>query len=147
MSGDGTMHFGLSLAKIRTSLGMSQAELAASAGIAQSTVSDIENMRSDPKISTALKLMRGLDVQILEIVPNGGGYELRPWFGTPQCNEETFGEMADCLAGIRGWAQLAEESLRRHPEETYRRLASPMATIIAEVDRLTALINLFRNAR
>lgn len=140
------MHFGASLAKIRTSLGMSQSELAVSAGIAQSTVSDIENMRSDPKISTALKLMRGLDVQILEIVPNEGGYELRPWLGNPQCNEETYGEVVNCLAGIRGWAQLAEESLRRHPEEACRRLASPMTAIIAEVDRLTALISLFRNS-
>jgi len=135
------MHFGASLAKIRASLGMSQSELAATAGIAQSTVSDIENMRCDPKISTALKLMLGLDVRVLEIVPDKDGYDLRPRPGRPQ-GDGTCGELVNCLAGIRGWAQLAEESLRRHPEEECRRLASPMTAIVAEVDRLTALIRL-----
>lgn len=136
------MPFGLSLIRMRSRLGISQAELARRAGVSQSTVSEIENQTCDPKLSTALKIIWELEVRVLEMIPSGKGYELRSWTGCVSCNPETLDEIANQLAIIRGRAQLAEESLSCSKEVPPPKLAHTMSAIINATDKLAAIIGL-----
>ena len=62
---DGTLH---PLAAWRKSVGMTQAELAAAAGIRPATVSDIESGKIDPRLSTLRALAKALKLGIEDIV-------------------------------------------------------------------------------
>jgi DNA-binding XRE family transcriptional regulator len=62
---NGTLH---PLAAWRKSVGMTQAELAAAAGIRPATVSDIESGKIDPRLSTLKALAKALKLGIEDIV-------------------------------------------------------------------------------
>jgi transcriptional regulator with XRE-family HTH domain len=57
------------LVAARVLAGMSQAELAAAAGVATSVLQAIEQGRSDPKLSTVLALLDALKACGVELVP------------------------------------------------------------------------------
>jgi len=58
---------GAKIRKLRELRQMSQGELAAKAGIAQSTLSYIENGKKYPQFHTLSAICRGLDISILEL--------------------------------------------------------------------------------
>ncbi|ORE93808.1 helix-turn-helix transcriptional regulator [Aurantimonas sp. 22II-16-19i] len=62
---DGELH---PLAAWRKSVGMTQAELAAAAGLRAATVSDIESRKIDPRLSTLKALATALKLGIEDIV-------------------------------------------------------------------------------
>ena len=62
---DGTLH---PLAAWRKAVGLTQAELAAAAGIRPATVSDIESGKIDPRLSTLKALAKALKLGIEDIV-------------------------------------------------------------------------------
>lgn len=136
-----TMNFGLSIAKIRMDRGISQADLARQAGISQSTVSDIESGKTDPRVSTALKLLYLLDIRYMEIVSNGKHYGLRPVMHTrPGADRKVFEEAIDCLTAIRGWAQLAVEQVERESFPLSRQTLGQLRLLIDEADRLAQIL-------
>lgn len=55
----------------RKELGISQGELAKKCGIAQSTLCDIEQGRSNPSISVAVKLANALDIKDIKFFEKG----------------------------------------------------------------------------
>lgn len=55
----------------REELGISQGELAKKCGIAQSTLCDIEQGRSNPSISVAVKLANALDIKDIKFFKKG----------------------------------------------------------------------------
>lgn len=55
----------------REELGISQGELAKKCGIAQSTLCDIEQGRSNPSISVAVKLANALDIKDIKFFEKG----------------------------------------------------------------------------
>lgn len=55
----------------REKLGISQGELAKKCGIAQSTLCDIEQGRSNPSISVAVKLANALDIKDIKFFEKG----------------------------------------------------------------------------
>ena len=55
----------------REELGISQGELAKKCGIAQSTRCDIEQGRSNPSISVAVKLANALDIKDIKFFEKG----------------------------------------------------------------------------
>lgn len=56
------------LRKLRTQKGLSQQALARSAGVAQSTVSEIEAGKSSPKVKVLIKLATALEVPVSELL-------------------------------------------------------------------------------
>lgn len=138
------MNFGRSLVSLRFQQGISQAELAGRAGVAQSTVSDIESGRIDPKFSTALKLLHALGVSRVEIAHEDGEVTVRLSTGPAGAAPDVAGAIADSLAVLRGRAQLAEERLRRHVAVAVDDLSRQLGLIQAEVDRLGRMVGLLR---
>ena len=55
------------LKEYRNKANMTQRELAAIAGITLITISNIENNRTDPKISTAIAISKSLNVGLKEL--------------------------------------------------------------------------------
>ncbi len=55
----------------REELGISQGELAKKCGIAQSTLCDIEQGRSNPSISVAVKIANALDIKDIKFFEKG----------------------------------------------------------------------------
>lgn len=55
----------------REGLGISQGELAKKCGIAQSTLCDIEQGRSNPSISVAVKIANALDIKDIKFFEKG----------------------------------------------------------------------------
>lgn len=58
---------GAKIRKLRKLRRISQSELAVKAGIAQSTLSYIENGKKSPQFDTLSAICRGLDISILEL--------------------------------------------------------------------------------
>jgi len=137
--------FGSTLANLRSVRGISQAKLAGIAGVAQSTVSDIESGRIDPKVSTALKLLFALGVNLLEITHEDGEVKVRPHPGTVYTPEaELVAAVADSLAVLRGRSQLAEDRLRNQVLGAVGEVTRQLTLIQAEVDRLGGIFGLLR---
>lgn len=61
----------MNIRKRREELGISQGELAKKCGIAQSTLCDIEQGRSNPSISVAVKLANALDIKDIKFFEKG----------------------------------------------------------------------------
>jgi len=140
--------FGGSLASLRSKWGISQAELAGRAGVAQSTVSDIESGRIDPKISTALKLLYALGVNLVRISYEDGKVAVRPYTGTGYAPEpELLAAVADSLALLRGRAQLAEDRLRKQVLASLGEITRELSLIQAEVDKLSRMVGLLRSQK
>lgn len=138
--------FGRSLASLRSLYGISQAELAARAGVAQSTISDIESGCVDPKVTTTLKILRALDVSLVEVAMEDGEITLAPLTGAVSPGEadlrDLTGALTDGLAVVRGRSQLAEDRLRRQAFAALDDVLKDLHLIQAEVDRLSALVSL-----
>lgn len=62
---DGTLH---PLAAWRKTVGLTQAELAARAGVRTASVSDIESGKSDPRLSTLKALAAALKLEVDDII-------------------------------------------------------------------------------
>lgn len=60
-------HIGNMIAKIRHERGMTQAVLAAKADVRPSTLSDLENLKGDPKLSTIQKVADAWDAPVSSI--------------------------------------------------------------------------------
>ena len=59
--GYGEMGFGENLKRLRNDKGFTQGDLAAKTGLRIATISQMERGEGDPKLSTIMKLMEGLD--------------------------------------------------------------------------------------
>jgi transcriptional regulator with XRE-family HTH domain len=64
--------FGARLARLRNERGITQATLAAAAGVPIGTLRNWEHDRREPLIGVAAKLARALKVSVDELVGNGG---------------------------------------------------------------------------
>lgn len=62
------MEFNKKLKNAREQKGMTQAELGQIAGVAQATICDIETGAKKPKLETAVKLCRALNVKLEDMV-------------------------------------------------------------------------------
>lgn len=60
-------HFPARLRQLREAAGLTQAQLAAAAGVRQATVSDLENGKQTPTVSTLSDLAEALDVEFLAL--------------------------------------------------------------------------------
>ncbi|MGQ9497604.1 MAG: helix-turn-helix transcriptional regulator [Desulfotomaculales bacterium] len=139
------MTFGSTLANLRSERRISQAELAGIAGVAQSTVSDIESGRIDPKVSTALKLLFALGVSLVEIWYEDGEVKMRPYRGAVHTSQaELAAAVADSLAVLRGRSQLAEDRLHNQVLGALGEVTRQLTLIQAEVDRLGGIFGLLR---
>lgn len=69
-----TRKFGISLKRLRTESHLTQQQLALMVGVSSKYVSDIENGRGNPTLTTMGKFARGLDVSTAELL-DGVDYE------------------------------------------------------------------------
>ncbi len=60
--------FGKNLKRIRTEKGITQGDIVRSIGISRSSVSNIENGRTNPTLATIAKLAKALSVPIEELI-------------------------------------------------------------------------------
>ena len=67
-SNDLRKHLGTILYERRTELGLNQRQLAARAGISNSTISKIEQKRLSPTLETLSKISEGLDLPLPELI-------------------------------------------------------------------------------
>lgn len=63
------MNIGSKIRALRLDRGMTTPEVAALAGVTQSTISDIENDNRSPQINTLEKICNALNVPIIEVLP------------------------------------------------------------------------------
>lgn len=62
----------------RAMLGLTQAQLAAAAGLSTTALNNIERGAADPKVSTMEAIKRALEEAGIEFIsPNGGGHGVR----------------------------------------------------------------------
>lgn len=71
---------GEKIRNIRKSRGMSQSDLAAKAGIAQSTLSYVENGSKHPHFDTLRSICRALGVTVFELLANGEKESVKKMF-------------------------------------------------------------------
>ncbi len=62
------MEFNKKLKKLREEKGLSQAELAKMAGVSQTAISDVETGNKMPKLDTAMKICKALNVKLMDVV-------------------------------------------------------------------------------
>lgn len=62
------MEFNKKLKKLREEKGLSQAELAKMASVSQTAISDIETGNKMPKLDTAMKICKALNVKLMDVV-------------------------------------------------------------------------------
>lgn len=62
------MEFNKKLKKLREEKGLSQAELAKMAGVSQTAISDVETGSKMPKLDTAMKICKALNVKLMDVV-------------------------------------------------------------------------------
>lgn len=62
------MEFNKKLKKLREEKGLSQAELAKMAGVSQTTICDVEIGNKMPKLDTAMKICKALNVKLMDVV-------------------------------------------------------------------------------
>ncbi|MBO8127749.1 MAG: helix-turn-helix transcriptional regulator [Peptococcaceae bacterium] len=131
------MHLGNKLVQLRKRWGLSQAALARKAGVAQSTVSDIEGGHIDPKVSTVVKLLRVLT----------GAYEMREWESVLFLEvdgwkiDPVMDEIVDCLTVIKGRAEMMLETLESGGmDKNMDQLLQHLQTVVAETERLHVLV-------
>jgi len=96
-------HIGEKIIKKRKALGLNQNELAKRAGIAQSTLSNIEKGRQRPQFDTISAICRVLGISILELLT----YEEKP--SRIRFFEETFQSGASGEAPEAGMASRLED--------------------------------------
>ena len=63
-------NFATHLSRLRLQRQMTRYRLAQLSGISKEGISKLEQSGSDPKLSTLVKLARGLDVQTCELLPD-----------------------------------------------------------------------------
>ncbi|MBV6717206.1 helix-turn-helix domain-containing protein [Paenibacillus chitinolyticus] len=63
------MEIGLKIQLLREDRGLTSADLAVLAGVAQSTISDLENEKRSPSLNTLEKICDALKVSIVEVLP------------------------------------------------------------------------------
>jgi len=79
---DDQLRLGQRIREIRKERGMSQTELAEKAGISLITISRIERGERDPHLTTLLRIARGLDVRLSELLRTAG------YFGDEEVSTE-----------------------------------------------------------
>ncbi|MFS0841350.1 helix-turn-helix domain-containing protein [Paenibacillus sp. 1P03SA] len=63
------MEIGMKIQLLREDRGMTTVDLAVQAGVAQSTISDLENEKRSPSLNTLEKICDALKVSIVEVLP------------------------------------------------------------------------------
>jgi DNA-binding XRE family transcriptional regulator len=61
-------HFGRNLKRLREARDLSQEDFAWRAGIGRSEVTKYENGRRNPRLTTIVKMARGLDIDVCELL-------------------------------------------------------------------------------
>ena len=127
------VHVGHQIRQRRTSLGMSQEQLAAAVGVSFQQVQKYERGFNRVGASRLYDLMRALDVPIGYFFEDAPGNRLQPAAGVrgmreaQRTLEDDILNRRETLDLVRGFSRIADPTVRRHVLELVRSLGSDPA--------------------